>query len=1349
MQCYTELTPPTAVTHSLSLPFLSSTANNLIVVKTSLLQVFSLKSIVATTDDAPASQAPGGLANGKEQIPTAVRAERVQTTKLVLIAEYELAGTVTSVAKVKLLRSKSGGDALLVAIRDAKLSLVEWDPECHSISTVSIHYYEREDILPSPWDPDLTKCGTILSVDPSSRCAVFKFGARHIAILPFHQLGDDIALDEDDELDGGKLERKISLSKQTGDDSKKKTPYAASFVLSLLALDPTLKHPIHLSFLYEYREPTFGILSSETTTSTSLLANRKDNVTYAVYNLDLEQRASTSLLSVTHLPYDLFEVVPLSKIIGGALLVGSNEIIHVDPSGKTNGVAVNEAAKHCTSFPLADQADLKLRLEHCMIKQLGYDSPELLLIEDQGALLILSFKIDGRSVSGLSLHRLSLDDSPLLTGASSATIIGRGRMFLGSEDADSVVLGWSRSSDRLKRKPSRVDLVTEKELSPEFDDIDIEDDDDDDLYAEDKPSDAVGLADNLKSDNPESEFKFRVHDSLLNTGPLTDITLGRTLSSTTDDFVPDQRDELLATVSRGKAGSLMSFQRYLGIRPTSQHDISGAKSLWAFPAKPAQEVSTTNAYSFDEYLIAAFGETDGVSKSSVYKFSDGALHEVRGTEFDSDAGAAIECGILNDGNRIVQVLSTEVRTFDTDFGLAQMYPLGDEDTELEAKVQTATFADPYVLLTKDDESLTILVADESGDLDEISQGEKFQQTKWTAGSLYEDVNDALRLEYGDDDEESSNVLAFLLSVKGGLQLRTFEDDVVVYQPYQAQIEGDKDTALRFLKLPNAHFAAPIDEDEMEDDFIKPQHSFRVLNDVQGYSAVSISGSTPSFILKTASSPLRIIHLTQRDLTSIIPLNLPNCRSGFAFISNNDRIITAQLNPQNDYTTGFVTQRIPLQAPCNALAYHAPQKAYILSTLTRMPFKLPDDEALRISPPEDEPVLPILDQSTLQLFDRPTTSTISTYELDPWEVVLCISVVNLETSEITHERADLVCVGTGVIRGEDLGMIGHIYVLAIIDVVPDPEHPETGRAFKLIAKEETKGAVTSLSSVGTQGFLMSTHGQKTLVRGLKEDGSLLPVAFMDMQIFPTMVRELPGTGLCVIGDALQKVWFGGYTEDPYQLRLFAKSPYPIETVTVSFLPDGKNLYIVAIDTDGSIHVLQYDPERTSLIPLGHQPPPPPPPPFHTPHYPATTTLLSPSPSPITNTSSPNKNINPNPLNFPPHSLLLTSPTGSLALLTPLPASSHRTLSALQNHLISTLSHPLGLNPRAFRAGGEQGNPRDRRGLGMGGSFGGMAGTSCVLDGMVLRRWLELGTWRRWGGEDARVVRGMVRGALGVV
>ena len=103
-----------------------------------------------------------------------------------------------------------------------------------------------------------------------------------------------------------------------------------------------------------------------------------------------------------------------------------------------------------------------------------------------------------------------------------------------------------------------------------------------------------------------------------------------------------------------------------------------------------------------------------------------------------------------------------------DFGLAQILEL-DEDGTSEANVVSADFADPYVLLVKDDQTIKLLSADESGDLEEIEQGDQPKASKWTSGSLYDDSNDLFRLEFG-EDEEASNILLFLLTAGGGLHV---------------------------------------------------------------------------------------------------------------------------------------------------------------------------------------------------------------------------------------------------------------------------------------------------------------------------------------------------------------------------------------------------------------------------------------------------------------------------------------------------------------------------------------------------------------------------------------------------
>lgn len=98
----------------------------------------------------------------------------------------------------------------------------------------------------------------------------------------------------------------------------------------------------------------------------------------------------------------------------------------------------------------------------------------------------------------------------------------------------------------------------------------------------------------------------------------------------------------------------------------------------------------------------------------------------------------------------------------------------DEATGAEPRILSASFSDPFVLLVRDDESILVLRADESGDLDEVEQGDNLKQKGFRAGSLHEDANDVFRLESDAEiEDDAGNVLMFLLTVAGGLQVCTY------------------------------------------------------------------------------------------------------------------------------------------------------------------------------------------------------------------------------------------------------------------------------------------------------------------------------------------------------------------------------------------------------------------------------------------------------------------------------------------------------------------------------------------------------------------------------------------------
>ena len=653
MQCYTELLPPTGVTHSLALPFTSESANNLVVARTSRLQIFSLLNI---------GPRPGST-------------EEQGVPKLILEREYALPGTVTDLCRVKLLNTKSGGEAILLAFRNAKLSLIEWDPGRYGICTISIHYYERDDSTSSPWVPDLSSCGSILSVDPSSRCAVFNFGIRNLAILPFHQPGDDLVMDDYGELNE---ERLGSHGLESGTDCemiKENTAHGthtSSFVLPLAALDPSILHPISLAFLYEYREPTFGILYSQVATSNALLHERKDVVFYTVFTLDLEQRASTTLLSVSRLPSDLFKVVALPPPVGGALLIGSNELVHVDQAGKTNAVGVNEFSRQVSSFSMADQSDLALRLEGCIVERLCETNGDLLLVPISGDIVLVKFRLDGRSVSGISVHPVPshAGGDIVKSAASSSAFLGDKMVFLGSEDADSILLGWSIPHSGTKKPRSQARRMEED--SGEFSDEEQSEDDvyEDDLYATVPEVVIDGRRPSAESSG-SSLYNFREYDRLLNIGPLKDVAFGKSFASLGGEENAGNDSDLELVASRGwdRSGGLAVMKRGLELQVLNSRRIDSASCVWAASVAHMDEaVSKTTTQvgkrECHQYVVVSKATSADREQSEVFRVEGQELRPFRAPEFNPNEDVTVDIGTLSSKNRVVQILRSEVRSYD-------------------------------------------------------------------------------------------------------------------------------------------------------------------------------------------------------------------------------------------------------------------------------------------------------------------------------------------------------------------------------------------------------------------------------------------------------------------------------------------------------------------------------------------------------------------------------------------------------------------------------------------------------------------------------------------------------------
>ena len=949
MQCYTELLPPTAVSHAVALPFTGPNANNIVIAKTSLLQVLEVK----RSSDAVA--------------------------KLVLIGEYPIAGTVTDIASVKSLDTQSGGEALLVASKDAKLSLVEWDAENHQIHTISIHFYEGENIITQPFGPALADVRSILTVDPSSRCAALKFGARQLAILPFRQFGEELIGDEEDAFDG-EHRRELS-SNRTVNGASEQTPYKASFVLPLTTLDPSLSHTVHLAFLYEYREPTFGTLSSPSSVSDALLAERKDILQYSVYTLDLEQRASTNLITVPNLPSTLWKVVPLRLPIGGALLVGTNEFVHVDQSGKTNAIAVNEFAKSESAFGMADQSYLHMKLEDCQIEFLDPKSGDLLVVLRDGSLAILNFQMSGRSIGGLNVTRISSENggSMIQTTPSCVTKVQNDGIFIGSEDGPASLVRWISTSTVVGRKRSHAQMVDQEASADEEE----AEDDDDDLYEAAPDAKKRAMSTTPSSDGPTS-YQFARQDSIPSLGPVNNVCLGRSKGKRRDKL------SLLAGTGRGGAGLLALLSRDIIPKAVRRTHLPNTKRVWAICTGPMdQQKSETE--SLDNMLFAYDGQSSKVYDMTERADDRNPLRERNAPEFEKD-GETLDIGTLAGNTRVVQCRRHEVRTYEPNLALSQIIPMLDDETDVEYSINHTSLLDPYLLLVRDDNSVMVLQV-QGKDIEPLDGQGSIAEKKWRSGCVYAgeltghepglfllSTEGTLHAFSLPDLEQiyAAPALALLppLLVAGSIQrrigireilvellvadvgygdmkqpylmVRTAMDDIILYEPFHHPIDpaGSWHTNLRFRKVSNTY--APRSNDSLVAEQDVPSTTLKVIN-MDGYSVVRVSETPPSLLLKPSSSLPRILEirgLTESSKTlTLSSLNRRGCEGGFVLVQADGEVVECQL-PQNAwYDAGWAVRQVELDGAGEVrhIAYHEERGIFILSTRHNVDFHFAEDD----------------------------------------------------------------------------------------------------------------------------------------------------------------------------------------------------------------------------------------------------------------------------------------------------------------------------------------------------------------------------------------------------------------------
>jgi cleavage and polyadenylation specificity factor subunit 1 len=322
--------------------------------------------------------------------------------------------------------------------------------------------------------------------DHHSRCLILRFNADVFAILPLRQPDDEI----DETFDTQDL-----------------TPYHPSFIVQASQLEESIAHILDQAFLYEYREPTLAILFTGTRTATGLLELQKDTVTLMAVTLDLQQRASTTIFSVQGMPYDCFRVLPLPQPVGGLLVLGINQVMHVDQAGRCTAIAVNPYAPKSTALQMIHRPELQLKLEGAVPVLLGNEEGDVLLGLRDSTFVRLRFIKDGRNVTDIELERVEVSGTPEVrtAGFGCAVTMESSRLFWGSSTADSILLGYTVSGKAVDHGGVSVGM------NDTVDDLE-------DIYGDDEEEGTVAISGN------QGKLRLRIHDSLFSTAPIRDAT---------------------------------------------------------------------------------------------------------------------------------------------------------------------------------------------------------------------------------------------------------------------------------------------------------------------------------------------------------------------------------------------------------------------------------------------------------------------------------------------------------------------------------------------------------------------------------------------------------------------------------------------------------------------------------------------------------------------------------------------------------------------------------------------------------------------------------------------------------
>uniref|UniRef100_A0A3Q2ZWI6 Cleavage and polyadenylation specificity factor subunit 1 n=1 Tax=Kryptolebias marmoratus TaxID=37003 RepID=A0A3Q2ZWI6_KRYMA len=514
---YRQAHTPTAVEFSVYCNFISSKEKNLVIAGTSQLYVYRIIHDVESSSKTDKSSEA-----------------KTRKEKLEQVASFSLFGNVMSMASVQLIGASK--DALLLSFKDAKLSVVEYDPGTHDLKTLSLHYFEepelRDGFVQNVHIP-------IVRVDPENRCAVMLVYGTKLVVLPFRK---DTLTDE----------------QESGVGEGPKSSFLPSYIIDVRELDEKLLNIIDMKFLHGYYEPTLLILFEPNQTWPGRVAVRQDTCSIVAISLNIMQKVHPVIWSLSNLPFDCTQVMAVPKPIGGVVVFAVNSLLYLNQSVPPYGVSLNSMTTGTTSFPLRKHPHITL--DCCQSDFIAYD--KMVISLKGGEIYVLTLITDGMR----SVRAFHFDKAAASVLTTCMVTMEPGFLFLGSRLGNSLLLKYTEKlqetpiEEGKENKKKRVESSTN--WTDEVDEIEV-------------------YGSEAQSGTQLATYSFEVCDSILNIGPCANASMGEP-AFLSEEFQnnPEPDLEVVVCSGYGKNGALAVLQRSIRPQVVTTFELPGCHDMW-------------------------------------------------------------------------------------------------------------------------------------------------------------------------------------------------------------------------------------------------------------------------------------------------------------------------------------------------------------------------------------------------------------------------------------------------------------------------------------------------------------------------------------------------------------------------------------------------------------------------------------------------------------------------------------------------------------------------------------------------------------------------------------------------